>query len=185
MGLSLEMQMLCVCVWGGRLEDQRTPGTLCPSGRGCWPHAGPQEAEVRGWAIQGRGASLSEPANPSETSLPRRHQRPSRPEAQALSPVEKTPGGLCRGRKRPGRHVPCPLGAHRLAGGTDHVCVAAAAGRGSPAAMCPPGQINTYIVTTDGGGDVEERSSCCWAGRIMACPSEEVSLEVDFGRKEE
>lgn len=63
--------------------------------------------------------------------------------------------------------------------------VAAAPGKGSHAAMCPPEQIHTYRVTADGGGDVEERSGRCWAGRIMACCSEEVSVEVDFGRKEE
>lgn len=51
--------------------------------------------------------------------------------------------------------------------------------------MCPPEHIHTYRVTTEGGGDVEESSSRCWAGPVMACRSEEVSMEVDFGRKEE
>lgn len=63
------------------------------------------------------------------------------------------------------------------------MCVAAAPGKGSDTAMCPPGQINSYIVDADGRGDVEDKSSWCWAGQIMACPSEEVSLEVDCGRK--
>lgn len=87
LGLSLETQI----VGGGeRLENQRMPRRLCPPGRGCWPHAGPQEAEVRGCSGRRAGPfreeespSLSEPANPSETSLARRHQRPSRPAPSA------------------------------------------------------------------------------------------------------
>lgn len=145
---------------------------------------------MRGWSGRQAGPfreedplSLSEPANPSETSLARRHQRPSRPAGQAPRAVKKTPRELGRGRVGPGRHGAGPLGAHRLAGGTDHVCVAAAPGKGSDTAMCPPGQINSYIVDADGRGDVEDKSSWCWAGQIMACPSEEVSLEVDCGRK--
>ena len=56
---------------------------------------------MRGWSRRQAGPfreedplSLSEPANPSETSLARRHQRPSRPAGQAPRAVKKTPESL-------------------------------------------------------------------------------------------
>lgn len=52
-------------------------------------------------------------------------------------------------------------------------------------AAAGPGQVSTRARSADGRGDVAPRSCWCWAGQGAGRPSEEVSVGVDVGGKEE